>query len=137
MKSRLFGHSAKVALAILAVCGGLLTSCYEKDDVIGTPKYIIAGTITNTAGDPITGATVTIGGVAVSTSAHKFTKEVTYTTQAIPVVVSATSYVTYTTDVTLTKVEAGVSTETLNVVLVSDDTHDAHGGANSGGGSGK
>ena len=33
MKSKLFGNGAKLALAVLAVCGTLFTSCYEKAEV--------------------------------------------------------------------------------------------------------
>ena len=33
MKSKFFGNVAKLALAVLAVCGTLFTSCYEKAEV--------------------------------------------------------------------------------------------------------
>ena len=33
MKSKFFGNGAKLALAVLAVCGTLFTSCYEKAEV--------------------------------------------------------------------------------------------------------
>ena len=51
MKSKFFGNGAKLALAVLAVCGTLFTSCYEKAEVDqatkpAEAKYYIAGTIT-------------------------------------------------------------------------------------------
>ena len=52
MKSKFFGNGAKLALAVLAVCGTLFTSCYEKAEVDeatkpAPAKYYIAGTITD------------------------------------------------------------------------------------------
>ena len=68
MKSKFFGNGAKLALAVLAVCGTLFTSCYEKAEVDeatkpAPAKYYIAGTITDaTTGQVLTTATVTLGG---------------------------------------------------------------------------
>lgn len=66
MKSSLFGFNAKIALAVMAICGGLFTSCYEKDDADitppGKPSYRIAGTITDYLTEAkIAGATVVVG----------------------------------------------------------------------------
>ena len=62
MKSKFFGNGAKLALAVLAVCGTLFTSCYEKAEVDeatkpAPAKYYIAGTITDaTTGQVLTTA---------------------------------------------------------------------------------
>ena len=46
MKKSLFGFSAKVAMAVLAVCSFVLTSCYEKTPVAKTPsEYYVVGTV--------------------------------------------------------------------------------------------
>lgn len=73
MKSKLFGFGAKMALAAVAVCG-MLTSCYEKEEIDATPsttpdpaKYVIVGNLTDAAtGAAVTSATVTIDGAAVA-----------------------------------------------------------------------
>lgn len=74
MKSKFFGLSAKLALAILAV-GTTLTSCYDSENgdvvkpyVAPDAVYSFMGTVTNNiTGAPVEGATVTLsGGVNVT-----------------------------------------------------------------------
>ncbi len=75
MKSKLFGFSAKMALAAVAVCG-MLTSCYEKEEIdtpdspaLPDPAYVIYGNVTNAVtGEAVDGVTVTIGGTISKTT---------------------------------------------------------------------
>ena len=41
MKSKLFGFGAKSALYLLAICGALFTSCYEKEEIDVTPPVVL------------------------------------------------------------------------------------------------
>ncbi len=67
MKTKFFGISAKLALAIMAVSGALFTSCYDSVDgdvtpppVLPDPVYSISGVVTNLAtGLPVQGVTLT------------------------------------------------------------------------------
>lgn len=83
MKSKFFGLSAKLALAILAV-GTTMTSCYDSENVdivapnpVEPAKYVIAGNLTDgTTGmaiDPtVTNVEVTIGGASVTVDANGY-----------------------------------------------------------------
>lgn len=72
MKKSLFGFTAKVAMAVLAVCSFVLTSCYEKTPIAMTPsEYYVVGTVyaydAETEGYTVlSGASVTLDGKAVS-----------------------------------------------------------------------
>ncbi len=70
MKKSLFGFSAKVAMAVLAVCSFVLTSCYEKTPVAKTPSeyYVVGSVYDAVTGDVISGATVTVAGKTVSST---------------------------------------------------------------------
>lgn len=116
MKSNLFGYSAKLALAVLAVCGTMFTSCYESDDAdkislpgFGTPEYYVAGTITDAnTGSLLSSATVTVDGANVVTDNATFKQKISsYTDAAIKVVVSANGYFTVTKNVYLNEVKNG------------------------------
>ena len=71
MKSKFFGFTAKLAMAILAV-GTMFTSCYDSENgdvtkpyVAPDPVYLISGTITDVeTGAAITDATITVNGTA-------------------------------------------------------------------------
>lgn len=93
MKSNVFGSSAKLALAVLAVCGTLFTSCYEKEGLDNLPAaYYVAGSITDgTSGQPIKNATVTIGGTEVAATTGSFNHKVT-TTGFVTVTVKANDF---------------------------------------------
>ena len=123
MKSKFFGNGAKLALAVLAVCGTLFTSCYEKAEVDeatkpAPAKYYIAGTITDaTTGQVLTTAKVTLGGESVGAT---FNKEVTYKAEGYSLEVSATGYYSVTRQVYLNQVSDGqTSVATVDVALVS------------------
>ena len=123
MKSKFFGNGAKLALAVLAVCGTLFTSCYEKAEVDeatkpAPAKYYIAGTITDaTTGQVLTTATVTLGGESVGAT---FNKEVSYKAEGYSLEVSATGYYTVSKQVYLNQVSDGqTSVATVDVALVS------------------
>ncbi|NDV58372.1 DUF3869 domain-containing protein [Bacteroides sp. 519] len=112
MKSSFFGSSAKTALAILAVCGTVFTSCYEKEGIdtlpLGEPEYYVAGTITDAnTGSALKATTITVGSKSVGTKVSTFKADVTYTTDAISVEVKADGYVSVTKQVYLNKVNAG------------------------------
>ena len=70
MKKSFFGFSAKVAMAVLAVCSFVLTSCYEKSPVAKTPtEYHVIGSVYDAVtGDVISGANVTLDGKSVSST---------------------------------------------------------------------
>ena len=70
MKKSFFGFSAKVAMAVLAVCSFVLTSCYEKSPVAKTPTeyYVIGSVYDAVTGDVISGANVTLDGKSVSST---------------------------------------------------------------------
>ncbi len=76
MKTKFFGLSAKLALAVLTISGALFTSCYESVDGDTPvpykpldPVYYISGTVTNlSTGAPLTTATVTVNGENVTLS---------------------------------------------------------------------
>ena len=87
MKSNVFGYSAKLALAVLAVCGTLFTSCYESEELDNTggggtvkpldpAKYLVAGSITNGSnGAIITNATVKVDNAPVTATNGTFSVE--------------------------------------------------------------
>ncbi len=72
MKKSFFGFSAKVAMAVLAVCSFVLTSCYEKSPIAKTPTtYKVVGTVyavnmETGAYTQLNDAQVTVGGKAVT-----------------------------------------------------------------------
>ena len=70
MKKSFFGFSAKVAMAVLAVCSFVLTSCYEKSPVAKTPsEYHVVGSVYDAeTGKVITEAKVTLDGKSVSST---------------------------------------------------------------------
>ena len=123
MKSKFFGNGAKLALAVLAVCGTLFTSCYEKAEVDqatkpAEAKYYIAGTITDaTTGQELTTAKVTLGDKSVTSS---FNEQVNYKAEGYALVVSADGYYPVKRQVYLNQVSDGqTSVATVNVALVS------------------
>lgn len=95
MKGKVFGYSAKLALAVLAVFG-TFTSCYEKESVdittVVPAVYYVVGTISDGSnGQPIGTATVKVDGTAVSLNNGAFIQKVT-AAGAHTVDVSATGY---------------------------------------------
>lgn len=78
MKKSLFGFSAKVAMAVLAVCSFVLTSCYEKPQPTPqeNPVYYVVGTVYDATTSAVINANVTVGGKAVTVSNGAFITEV-------------------------------------------------------------
>lgn len=68
MKKSFFGFSAKVALAVLAVCSFALTSCYEKSQPAPQeePVFWVVGTVYDAATSQTLNADVTVGSASVS-----------------------------------------------------------------------
>lgn len=82
MKGKVFGYSAKLALAVLAVFGTMFTSCYEKDEIDSTTvapaAYYVVGSISDGSnGQPLTAATVKVDGTAVTLTNGAFILKVT------------------------------------------------------------
>ncbi len=125
MKTKFFGISAKLALAILAVSGSLFTSCYDSVDsdmsVPYTPpaaKYFLSGTITDAAtGLPLA---ATVNGTTLGTDGTYF---ITAQAGANTLTVTKSGYADVTRTVTIPTVEAGQSiTYVANVAMVSTAT---------------
>lgn len=78
MKKSLFGFSAKIAMAVLAVCSVVLTSCYQKP--VPTPDedpvYYVTGTVYDATTSAAINATVTVDGKAVSVNNGSFLQEI-------------------------------------------------------------
>lgn len=126
MKTKFFGFGAKVALAVLAVCGTVLTSCYEKDSVdpvtpIPDAAYYVTGSVTDaTNGQPIQTANVQIDGKDVTLSNGAFYEKVSE--GAHTVAVTADGYYDLTKTVYCAKVEAGqTSVAVADVALFTPD----------------
>lgn len=119
MKSNFFGNSVKLALATLAVCGTMFTSCYESDDadkinIPGTeielddPRYYVAGTISDASTGQAIKATVTVGSEAVG-EVSSFMKEVSFTSNEITVTATAAGYAKVEKKVRLAQASAGAT----------------------------
>lgn len=126
MKSKFFGLSAKLALAILAV-GTTLTSCYDSENVdIIAPenpapaKYYIAGNITDAAtGEALPGATVKMDGADVTVNGSYFEIEVAGGA-AYEFTVDVNGYYTATRKIFMpTIADGGVSVGNADFALVS------------------
>ncbi len=122
MKSNVFGFNAKLALSVLAVFGTLFTSCYEKEsvDVTTVPPavYYVVGSITDGSNEqPITTATVTVDGTAVTLKNEAFKQKVT-AAGAHTVTVSAEGYYDVTRTVYCVEVADGqTSTAVVAIAL--------------------
>ncbi len=76
MKTKFFGISAKLALAILAVSGSLFTSCYDSVDgdvtvppTYPNPVFTVTGQVTDAlTGKPIDQATVAMTGLSAAST---------------------------------------------------------------------
>ena len=115
MKSKLFGFSAKMALAAVAVCG-MLTSCYEKEEIDNTgstqlpdPVYVLYGNVTNAqTGEAIANASVSIDGTAVAADANGYFVKTDLTGgKAYTVVVDMDGYLKATRTVYMQTVNKG------------------------------
>ncbi len=127
MKSKFFGLSAKLALAVLAV-GMTLTSCYDSEngDVSvpskpAAPTYAVNGVVTDfKTGEPIEGATVLVAGETKTTNVNG-----AYSYQgASPVqgdiTISAAGYRSVVRTIDMPTVETGAVVFTVNAALVGE-----------------
>lgn len=152
MKSKLFGNSAKMALAALVVCASL-TSCYDLDGgsalIIPEPtpqtvSYVLTGKVTDAMSyQPISDATVTFAGGTATTGADgryetaqqssPFNTDVTFSAEGYKDLVVNPNQGTAT---------SGISTKVQDAELVTtghddhDHDHDHDGGNGHGGGEG-
>ena len=106
MKKSLFGFSAKVAMAVLAVCSFVLTSCYEKTPVAKIPsEYYVVGTVYGIDAEGnqtvLTGAKVTVDGKSVS---NPFEVKLDGYKASVEVSATAEGYVAGKRNVTISKV---------------------------------
>lgn len=114
MKSYFSGFNAKMALALLAISGTVLTGCYEKEDgdvpfpyVPLDPTYTVSGTVTDAAaGTAITDATVTADGLSFTATAGAYTAT-TKEAKVYAVTAKKTGYDDGSASVDVKKVEAG------------------------------
>lgn len=120
MKKSLFGFSAKVAMAVLAVCSFVLTGCYEKTPVAKTPsEYYVVGTVYSVDADgnyaKISGATVTVDGKSVS---NPFEVKLDGYKSSVVVTASAEGYVQGSRTVAITKLADYNQSSVTNADLV-------------------
>ena len=134
MKSKLFGNSAKMALAALVTCASL-TSCYDLDGgsaiIIPEPtpqtvSYVLTGKVTDAMSyQPIEGATVKFAAGEVKTDAKgnyetsaqstPFNTDVTFSAEGYQDLVANPGQGTAT---------SGIATKVFNVELTTTGHHD-------------
>jgi len=131
MKSRFFGLSAKLALAVLAV-GFTFTSCYDSandgivvpgdvDVVIPAPKYEVTGYVTDfQTGAAISGATVVTPIGSSATDATGFYKVTAAAPASGEVTISAAGYVSVTVKLEMTSIETGLASYNVSAALTKD-----------------
>ena len=123
MKKSFFGFTAKVAMAVLAVCSFVLTSCYEKPapTPVEEPVYYVVGTVYDaTTSVAIADAKVTVNGSAVTVSNGSFTSKLSGP-GAVAVAAEAEGYVAVSRTVQVVAVgnnQTSVTTADLAMVPV-------------------
>lgn len=123
MKKSFFGFGAKVAMAVLAVCSFVLTSCYEKQAPVKeeAPVYYVVGTVYDaTTSNVIADANVTVNGAAVTLSNGSFTSKIAGP-GAVAVAAEAKGYVAVSRTVQVVAVgnnQTSVTTADLAMVPV-------------------
>lgn len=154
MKSKLFGNSAKMALAALVTCASL-TSCYDLDGgsaiIIPEPtpqtvSYVLTGKVTDAMSyQPIANATVTFaGGTATTGTDGRYETAQQSSPFNTDVTFSAEGYKDYVVNPGQGTATSGISTKVQDAELVTtghddhdhDHDHDHDGGNGSGGGNG-
>jgi hypothetical protein len=127
MKSKVFGYSAKLALAVLAVFGTMFTSCYEKDEIdtttVAPAAYYVVGSISDGSnGQPLTTAIVKVDGTAVTLTNGAFMLQVT-ASGAHTVAVTADGYYDVTKTVYCVAVADGqTSVAVADIALFTPDS---------------
>ena len=111
MKSKLFGFGAKSALYLMAICGALFTSCYEKEEIdvdpVAPAAYYVIGSVSNGSNDQPLNATVTVDGAAVTLTNGAFIKKVEYKEAGYVVTATADGFYPVTKTVYAIKVLDG------------------------------
>ena len=127
MKKSFFGFSAKVAMAVLAVCSFVLTSCYEKSPIAKTAtSYRVVGTVyavnlETGVQEVLSGAQITVDGK--SATSNPFTIELSQYVPSVTVVASAPGYLKGEKTVKIEKIGDNnrVSITNVDLVLVPED----------------
>ncbi|MEG1563587.1 MAG: hypothetical protein RR365_07645 [Bacteroides sp.] len=120
MRSNFLGLNAKLALAMLAVCGTVFTSCYEKEEIdVVTPKplpaakYFVAGSIYDAATNAaITPTKITVTGAKTSPAAASSFKVEAEANATVTITVEKNGYYTATRTVAVGEAAPG----TTNIV---------------------
>lgn len=125
MKKSLFGLSAKVAMAVLAVCSFVLTSCYEKQAPTpqADPVYYVVGTVYDATTSEAINATVTVNSNAVTVSNGSFITKVS-SAGAVTVAAEAAGYVSVSRTVQVAPAgynQVSVTTADIAMVPVGEE----------------
>lgn len=125
MKKSLFGFSAKVAMAVLAVCSFVLTSCYEKQQPTPqeNPVYYVVGTVYDATTSAVVNASVKVNNQAVTVSNGSFITEVA-SAGAVTVAAEAKGYVSVSRTVQVAPAgynQVSVTTADIAMVPVGEE----------------
>ena len=114
MKKSFFG----LFLAVMAVCSLALTSCHEKDPKVETPsEYYVVGSVYDAeTGSVISNATVTLDGVAVSST---FKVKLNSYVPSVTVAASAEGYVAASRTVSIDKLAEFQTIQTIQISQLS------------------
>lgn len=125
MKKSFFGFSAKVAMAVLAVCSFVFTSCYEKTPIAKTPtEYHVIGSVYDAeTGKVITDAKVTLDGKSVSST---FNVKLSGYVSSVTVSATAEGYMPGSRTVSIQKMDEynQVSVTSVDLALVKVDVEE-------------
>ena len=122
MKKSLFGLSAKVAMAVLAVCSFVLTSCYEKQapSPKADPVYYVVGTVYDATTSEAISATVTVNSNAVTVSGGSFITKVNGA-GAVTVTAEAEGYISVSRTVQVVPADYNqISVTTADIAMVPE-----------------
>ncbi len=126
VKSKFFSKSVKLGFALLTICGGLLTSCYEKEELdVPTPTptdpeapvYIVKGTVSDyDSNSLITADKITLSGVSPEQKGSSFEFTLDKAGSYILSVEKA-GYTTVKMTVDVNQIETGKSVTNLGVMM--------------------
>jgi len=126
MKSKLFGFGAKSALYLMAICGALFTSCYEKEEIDADPiapaAYYVIGSVSNGSNGQSLNATVTVDGAAVTLTNGAFIKKVDYKEAGYVVAATADGFYPVTRTVYCIAVAEGQTSTAVADIRLFDAT---------------
>ena len=126
MKSKLFGFGAKSALYLMAICGALFTSCYEKEEIDADPiapaAYYVIGSVSNGSNGQSMNATVTVDGAAVTLTNGAFIKKVDYKEAGYVVAATADGFYPVTRTVYCIAVAEGQTSTAVADIRLFDAT---------------